>query len=138
MIDRSAIESLLKIQGITANSPEEQIRAVLVEAKYEADEINSVIITLQNTICEDSTHKDGLYKIYRTDKNLKPIEITALLGIDVDVSNWQEGNHRKQGVSTAHFYLILGITILLALGGIMFAMYLNGTGPFYNSIYALK
>ena len=132
MLDRNVIETFLKIQGITVNSPAEQIRAVLVEAQYNENEINSAITILQDITCEDSTHKDGLHKIYRTDKNLKPAEITALLGIDVDVSCFQDGNHREHGVSTAHFYLILGLTILLAFGGIMFAMYVNETGPFYD------
>jgi hypothetical protein len=138
MIDRQKIEALLKIQGIPPTAPEEQIRSVLLSAQYDDDEIRTAITVLRENTTDNRAHVDGLHKIYRTDKGLKPAEITALLGIDVDVSEWQIKNHRQRGVSTAHYFIILGLIILLAFGGLMFAMYLNAAGPFHPSAYARK
>ncbi len=139
MVDFNIIESLLKIQGITTHAPEQEIRSLLENAGYHIDEINSAITTLQKSkIKENITHHDGLYKIYRANNHLNPAEITALLGIDIDVSYWQADNHRKQGVSTSYLYFIIGLTLLLALSGIIFVMYLNETGPFYDYTYAYK
>lgn len=138
MIDRQKIEALLKIQGIPPTAPEEQIRSVLMSAQYDDDEIRTAITVLRENLLNNRAHVDGLHKIYRTDKGLKPAEVTALLGINIDISDWQIKNHRHRGLSNINYFLIIGLIILLAFGGLMFAMYLNETGPFHPSAYAHK
>lgn len=138
MIDRSKIEALLKIQGIPPTAPEEQIRSVLMSAQYDDDEIRTAITVLRENKLDNRAHVDGLHKIYRTDSGLKPSEITALLGINVEVSDLEIRNHRHRGVSNAEYFIILGLVLFLAIGGLMFAMYLNQTGPFHPSVYAHK
>ena len=138
MIDRSKIEALLEIQGIPPTAPEEQIRSVLMSAQYDDDEISTAITVLRENKVNNSAHVDGLHKIYRTDSGLKPAEIAALLGINVEVSDLQIKNHRQRGVSNYHYFIILGMVLFLAIGGLMFAMYLNQTGPFHPSAYAHK
>lgn len=138
MIDQQKIEALLKIQGIPPTAPVEQIRSVLMSAQYDDDEIRTAITVLRENKFDNRAHVDGLHKIYRTDNGLKPAEITALLGIDVDVSEWQVQNHRQRGVSNVHYFVILGLILLLAIGGLTFTMYINEAGPFHPSVYARK
>lgn len=138
MIDRSKIEALLKIQGIPPTAPDEQIRSVLLSAQYDDDEISTAITVLRENKLDNRSHINGLHKIYRTDNGLKPAEISALLGINVEVSDLQIKNHRQHGATNAHYFIILGLVLFLAIGGLMFAMFLNQAGPFHPSVYAHK
>ena len=41
MIKRDQIESILKINGVAPSSPDEQIRLVLLSARYSKDEVDT-------------------------------------------------------------------------------------------------
>lgn len=133
MIDRKHIETLLHIHGIAPTAPDEEIRSILLSSHYNDDEINTAITVLRANKIDNTAHLDGLHKIYRTDSGLKPAEISALLGIDISVSELEIKNHRTRSVTKPQYFVVLGITLLLAFCGLIASMHATQTGPFHPS-----
>ena len=87
MINRKQVEAILKINGITPASPDDEIRAVLMSARYQEDEIDSAIMVLRQNVKTKEAKVQGLHKVFRSDETLKPSEISALLGIDPELTD---------------------------------------------------
>ena len=90
MLKREQIELLLRINGVSPSSPDEEIRSVLLSASFDDNDINTAIMVLRENITNNTTRVDGLHKVFRTHDTLKPNEILSLLGIDVGVSDLPE------------------------------------------------
>lgn len=133
MISREQVESVLKINGMTPASPDEHIRSVLLSARYNKDEVDTALMVLREDLRTKETRVDGLHKIFRSDEALKPQEISKLLGIEVDASKFVE---RKEQPVTSHLfvqYLIVTFcSVAIAAFGIVFYMYINQVGLFYD------
>ncbi len=133
MIDRNHIETLLRIHGVSPTAPEDDIRALLRSAQYNSDEIETAIGLLHNISTELTSRVEGLHKIYRTDTGLAPREVSALLGIDIDISEVEIRNHRRRGLSGGQNFLVLALAVSLAFSAVLYAMYEHETGPFHPS-----
>ena len=133
MIDIQQIETLLRIQGISATSPVEEIRSALFSAQYSASEVESALMVLRENVGDNTSRLEGLHKIYRTDVSLRPKEITALLGVNFELSDSDIKVHRARGLSGAQNFLVLAVALGLALTGVIYAMYVNQAGPFHPS-----
>lgn len=75
--------------------------------------------------------------VYRTNERLSPQTIHALLGIDVDLSEFEHDyRQRKQSdaLSGSQILLILGLSLVLAGIGFFFGMYYFEVGPFHPSL----
>lgn len=138
MIDKQQVETLLRIHGIMPTAPDEEIRSILLSAQYNDEEINSALLVLRESKDHKMTRLDGLHKIYRTDSGLLPGEVSALLGIEVDVSDEEVRHHRQRQATGAQNFIILGVAITLAVGGLMYAMYSHGSGPFHPTVTAFN
>lgn len=135
MFSREALEKLLILNGLEPTAPDEQIKSVLLRANWRESEVDTAISILR----EDATHEkkvDTIHRIFQTDEKLSPENISSLLGISVDYSNFSiEGDvyNRKRSLTSGtvvHIVIIaLGVSLILALG----AMYQFEFGIFHPS-----
>jgi len=133
MIKRDQIESVLKINGVQPTSPDEQIRSVLLSARYSKDEVDTAIMVLRENTRTNKTRVDGLHKVFRTNEGLRPDEISQLLGIEVNLSERVETLDSRDNRNFSQFqHLIIGfLSLLLAVLGLLFYMYIYKIGVFY-------
>lgn len=133
MINRTQIESILKINGVTSGSPDDKIRSVLLSARYSKDEVDTAIMVLRENVKTNRTRVDGLHKIFRTEEALKPDEISQLLGIDVEISKSLVPQSKGRDLSSFQYILVWVLSVALGVGGIILYMYLHNVGVFHSS-----
>lgn len=133
MINRDHIESILKINGVAPGSPDEQIRSVLMSARYSKDEVDTAIMVLRENIKTKTTRVDGLHKIFRTDESLRPEEISQLLGIEVNIDQTLNARSKSKELSGIQYMFVWISSVVLAVSGILFYMYLYKIGFFHPS-----
>ncbi|MCA9363116.1 hypothetical protein KC851_02245 [Candidatus Kaiserbacteria bacterium] len=133
MINRKQVEAILKINGITPASPDDEIRAVLMSARYQEDEIDSAIMVLRQNVKTKEAKVQGLHKVFRSDETLKPSEISALLGIDLELTDTIKiGNKTTNNSSDLpKLFTVAVLSFLFAAVCIFAYMYLNDIGVFH-------
>ena len=134
MIDKKQIESLLRINGIEKTAADEEIRSVLLSARFKNDEVETALMVLRENIDTKQTKVDGLHKVFRTDEGLKPSEISQLLGIDVEVRERVAVVSKTKEHSLLQFILLWLTSIILAVTCILFYMYSNQMGVFHPDV----
>ena len=136
MIARDQIEKILKINGVAPTSPDEQIRSVLLSARYNTDEVDMALMVLREDLKTRQTKVDGLHKVFRTSEALQPSEVSALLGIDISVDTAIEQRKIARRLSTIQVMIVWLMSVAVAVSGIMFYMYMQKIGVFHPSVYA--
>jgi len=133
MIKRDQIESILKINGVQPTSPDEEIRSVLLSARYSKDEVDTAIMVLRENTKTNKTRVDGLHKVFRSDEALAPEEISQLLGIEIDLSDRMQNRGNARDFSQLQFVMVWVLSALLAVVGLLFYMYIYKVGVFHPS-----
>lgn len=133
-MQKSDIEKILKINGVSASAPDEEIRSVLLSARYKNEEVDTAIMVLRENVKTHQTRVDGLHKVFRSDEALNPSEISALLGIEVEVDDVIMRRRRNREMTFLQVVFVSIFATALALAGITFAMYINHVGPFHPSV----
>lgn len=133
MFQKNDIETILKINGVTASSPEEEIRSVLISAHYDNNDIDTALLVLREDTVTNKTRIDGLHKIFRSDDSLRPSEISALLGIDVEVDHVSVRQSASRKMSLVQNIIIAFIAVMIAIFGVTFAMFTYQIGVFHPS-----
>lgn len=135
MINREQVEAILKINGVAPGSASEEIRSVLLSARYSHDEVDTAIMVLREDTKTNKTRVDGLHKIFRTSEALTPGEISQLLGIEVEINQDQPVLHaNEQKVSGMQFMAVWFLSLSIAVGGIFGYMYIVQVGVFHPDI----
>ncbi len=137
-MEKQDIETILKINGVSPEAPDEEIRSVLLSARYNNDEVDTAVMVLKENTKTHQTRVDGLHKVFRSDEALNPQEISALLGIEVEVKelNLEKTNRREMGTVQSIFVGV--VATIIAMSGILFAMYVNHVGIFHPAVTAAK
>lgn len=135
MINRRQIESILKVNGVAATSPDEEIRSVLLSARYNKDEVDTAIMVLRENGVTNKTRVDGLHRVFRTNDTLSPHEISSLLGIEVDVPEALDVENKSQTISGSQHVMVWILSTLSALCAVLLYMYLNKFGLFHPSVW---
>jgi len=132
MIERRTIEALLKVNGITSTAKEEEIRSVLISARWNENEIGTAFMVLKDNITSKETHVDTLNKVFNSDNRLTSAEITSLLGIDVHITRDDVENLEYKRVKSERVYgwLTFFLAIVIALGIMSYFMYVDRIGYF--------
>lgn len=78
--------------------------------------------------------------VYRTNERLTPQTIHALLGIDVDLSEYEAAYKKEveQAISWKQMMLIFILSLAIAGAGVAFGLYYFEAGPFHPSITGAK
>lgn len=133
MVDKKHIESLLKINGLGNTSPDEQIRSVLLSARFNKDEVDAALMVLRENTKTNATRVDGLHKVFRSDEALKANEISQLLGIEVHVEEKIEVGLNARRYTLFQVITLWFISVIIATTAVLFYMYSNDTGVFHPS-----
>lgn len=136
MLQKKDIETILKINGVSASAPDEEIRSVLLSARFNNEEVDTAIMVLRENTTTHQTRVDGLHKIFRTDETLKPSEISSLLGIEVQVEEVSVRESRNRNLSVGQSLVVTAVAIILALAGVACAMYFYEVGFFHPTASA--
>jgi hypothetical protein len=131
MITRKQVETILKINGVPASSADEQIRSILLSARYSNDEVDTALMILREDVNTKQTRVDGLHKVFRTGDALRSDEISNLLGIDISIEDKIEERKKKKQISFTQYIVVWVSSVLLAVSGILFYMYLHKIGVFH-------
>ncbi|MEN9921801.1 MAG: hypothetical protein RL097_77 [Candidatus Parcubacteria bacterium] len=131
MITRKQVETILKINGVPASSADEQIRSILLSARYSNDEVDTALMILREDVNTKQTRVDGLHKVFRTGDALRSDEISNLLGIDISIEDKIEERKKKKQISFTQYIVVWVSSVLLAVCGILFYMYLHKIGVFH-------
>jgi hypothetical protein len=75
-----------------------------------------------------------MHKILRSDTALNPAEISALLGIDVQLKEIEIDRKKIRAVSHTQFLLIIIVAVTLAITSLTFIMYTTQVGIFHPSM----
>lgn len=134
MLQKNDIETILKINGVSTASPDDDIRSVLLSARYNNDEVDTAIMVLRENTKTHQTRVDGLHKVFRSDQALNPSEISALLGIEVQVRDVTQLKNRKREMTMLQTAFVAFFAFGLAVVGVTVAMYVYQVGFFHPSV----
>lgn len=137
MLDRSVIERMLKANGVETVASDEEIRSVLISAKWHDDDVDAAITVLRENTATHQTRVDSMHKIFRSDEKLKPETVSSLLGIDIDLPMHNETKPTKvrHDMSAGQVVQIALISMALALFFVLGAMWMMDFGLFYTDTY---
>ncbi len=131
MITRNQVETILKINGVPPTSADEQIRSILLSARYSNDEVDTALMILREDVKTKQTRVDGLHKVFRTGDALRSDEISSLLGIEISVEDKIEDRNKKKQISFVQYIVVWILSVVLAVSGVLFYMYLHKIGVFH-------
>ena len=134
MIDRQHIENVLRANGVPPTANDEEIRSVLLSAKWDKNEVDTALTVLKENTSSHQTHVDTLHKVFRSDDTLSPQEISSLLGIDLKVTDTLNKNSTsKKSTFLSQSTLILIASFIIAFVSLGYVMYSQKMGPFYEA-----
>lgn len=133
MTDKRHIESILKVNGIAPTAADEEIKSVLLSARFNEDEVDAALMVLRENVKTNETRVDGLHKVFRTDGGLRPAEISKLLGIDIELTDVDSVRTDLRRFSLLELVLLSLASSLLAIVCLLMYMYSEGIGWFHPS-----
>ncbi len=137
MFQREQIEQLLRLNGVSVNDSDEEIKSVLISAQWHKDDVEAAVLVLRENKKSHETHVDSLHKVFRTDERLRPETISSLLGIQMDVTakDIEVRNKRAQGVLSApQIAKITLMSLILSLVFVLAGMWYLQMGLFYPAL----
>lgn len=135
MIEKRNIEAFLKVNGIPPTAKDEEIRSVLLSARWNNNEVDTALMVLKENVLSNETHVDTLHKVFNSDDRLSSAEITKLLGIDVNLSdhNFSDKNPAfNQGINHTSLITLI-LSVIIALSSIGYLMYKEQAGVFHDT-----
>ncbi len=135
MIDRGYLEKILRMNGSSATASDEEIRSVLVSARWKEDDVESAITVLRENVNTHKSRLEHLDNVFLTDKRLSPEAIHALLGIDVtvDANDISKVRSRQQVMYWIQIVSIFVIAVMIAMVSLLGIMYNQKVGVFHPS-----
>lgn len=134
MIDKHHVEELLRLNGVNATAPDEEIKSVLISARWHEQDVETALMVLRENKQTHQTHVERLNKVFTSDEKLKPELISSLLGVDVDLSLLQHSgiNHKPtRSVSFGQALQIGLISAVLSVISIVVMMWYLDMGLFH-------
>lgn len=136
MIHKQHVENILKINGVAPTSSDEEIRSVLMSARYNEDEVDTAIMVLRENTKTNETRVDGLHKVFRSDDVLTPAEISKLLGVEVELDEAMSRASRKRDPTFIQYLVLVVLATCIATAGVIWAMQMYQVGPFHPTVSA--
>lgn len=136
MLDRKNIEQILKMNGLSETAPDEEIRSVLISARWNQEDVETAITVLRQNKKTHQNRVDKLHDIFLADRTLSPEAIHSLLGIDVEVNSSEIDSLRVRRTNAYRWQLfsILILSVLIAFVSITSMMYWQQLGPFHPEL----
>ena len=134
MLSKEHIENILKANGVPASAPDENIRSVLLSARYKEDEIDTALMVLRENVITKETRVDGLHKVFRSNEALNSSEIFKLLGVEVDIDKIAKTKVQSKNKHMLHIIVVVIFSFIFALLSLLLYMYIHEIG-FYHHVY---
>lgn len=136
MIERSQLEKLLKVNGVESSAPDDEIKSVLLSARWHQNDVETALLVLRENKVNHQTHVDSLHRVFRSDDKLRPETMLALLGIDVDVptNSVVHKSGMKRYVSTGQILQISAVAVCFSLLFVLGSMWLLQMGIFHPTV----
>jgi hypothetical protein len=134
MIDKRNIEAFLKVNGIPPTAKDEEIRSVLLSARWNNNEVDTALMVLKENTVSNETHVDTLHKVFNSDDRLSSAEITKLLGIDVHLTELEDVSisRKHQIIENSSALIVFILSLLIAFSSIGYLMYKEKAGVFHE------
>ncbi|MES2749517.1 MAG: hypothetical protein V4606_03930 [Patescibacteria group bacterium] len=133
MIEKRNVEAFLKVNGIPPTAKDEEIRSVLLSARWNNNEVDTALMVLKENTVNKETHVDTLHKVFNSDDRLSSAEITKLLGIEVNLSDHSFTERNKQQTLNHSSLITLILSVIIALSSIGYLMYKEQAGFFHGT-----
>ncbi|MFN3188591.1 MAG: hypothetical protein ACK42D_03580 [Candidatus Paceibacteria bacterium] len=132
MIDKNQIENILRANGIAPSAKDEEIRSLLLSAKWTENDVDTALMVLKENTSTKVTHIDTLHKVFHSDQRLSPTEITDLLGIKTTLTDYDLKNEDNQsGHQNINVLIALILSVLIAVTSVGYVMYKEKAGFFH-------
>jgi hypothetical protein len=140
MIEKRNIEAFLRVNGVPPTAKDEEIRSVLLSARWNDNEVDTALMVLKENVKNQETHVDTLHKVFNSDDRLTATEISSLLGIDVAFSGNEIKDLSQKRVKVENTQVIVAFTlsIIIAVSSIGYLMFKEKAGFFYESSSTLQ
>lgn len=84
-VDKGLIENILRANGVSMDSGEDEIKSLLFSARWHEDDIDTALFVLRNDKDDNKQRIDAVYdEDFRLQDRMRPETISSLLGIEVD------------------------------------------------------
>jgi hypothetical protein len=84
-VDKKLIENILRANGVSMSSGDDEIKSLLFSARWHEDDIDTALFVLRNDANDNKQRIDAVYdEDFRLQDRMRPETISALLGIEVD------------------------------------------------------
>lgn len=136
MFQKNHIEKILRLNGLEPTASDEEIKSILISARWHADDVDAAILVLRENTVTHQTHIDSLHKVFQSDDRLRPETISALLGIEMDLPATLSESKKKGSQSRLSSQQIMNITIVslsLSLIFVLAAMWYLKMGIFHQT-----
>ena len=137
MFTRADIEKLLEINGVSPSAPDDEIKSVLISARWHEDDIEAAITVLRENTKTHAQRVDKLHKVFYSDDRLQPETVSALLGIEANYSPHTidramvRRQHGGRSLNRSQFLVVFMFGAMLALGVVIGMMWYLHMGLFY-------
>jgi hypothetical protein len=136
MIEKKQIETILKANGIPPTADDEEIRSILISARWDNNDVDTALMVLKENKDSKATHVDTLHRVFHSDDRLSPSDISSLLGVKVSlgeekVSENIEAQRRKIERTQSLVAVTLALSIVLL--GLTYLMYVEQAGVFHGT-----
>jgi hypothetical protein len=136
MIEKQHVEAFLKANGVKETASDEEIRSVLISARWDHEEIDTALIVLKENMTSHETHIDTLHKVFNSDSRLNAAEITALLGIEVSLTHHDvttSVSEKRQLIERGRIIFSFILSVFLATASVGYVFY-RTHGPVVNKV----
>jgi len=140
MIDKNQIENLLRANGIAPSAKDEEIRSLLLSAKWTENDVDTALMVLKENTTTKITHIDTLHKVFHSDQRLSPTEITDLLGISTTLNDFdlKESQNNQSKHQTLSVMIAVILSLLIAVTSIGYVMYKEKAGFFHEGFNSIN
>ena len=134
MLEKRQIENFLRINGVPPYAPDEEVRSVLRSALWQEKDIETGLLVLRENAKSQESHPNPLHKIFSSDEKMRPESISALLGVDMDLSEMaisKEYTQPRRTVTLGQAFEISVVSIFFSASLILGAMWYLKIGIFH-------
>jgi len=139
MIDKNQIENILRANGIAPSAKDEEIRSILLSAKWTENDVDTALMVLKENTTTKVTHIDTLHKVFHSDQRLTPSEITDLLGIKTTLTDDDfKAREKDSGGQTLNVLIAVVLSLLIAVTSVGYVMYKEQAGFFHPGFKSIN
>ncbi len=140
MIEKKHIETLLKANGIPPTAEDEEIRSILISARWNNNDVDTALMVLKEKKDTKATHVDTLHKVFHSNDRLSPSDISSLLGIKVTLSadDVLDVEVKRRKIERTQSLVAVILALSLVMLGLTYLMYIEEAGVFHSGINEYK